>query len=28
MFLLVGTGLFYWAKLGRKVKELKLKSGC
>lgn len=27
MFLLVGTGLFYWAKLGRKVKELKLKSG-
>lgn len=27
MFLLVGTGLFYWAKLGRKVKELKLETG-
>lgn len=27
MFLLVGTGLYYWAKLGRKVKKLKLKSG-
>jgi len=27
MFLIVGTGLFYWAKLGRKARELKLKQG-
>ncbi len=26
MFLLVGTGLFYWAKLNKKVKYLKLKN--
>jgi len=28
MFLLVGAGLFYWVKLGRKAKELRSKGVC
>ncbi len=27
MFLLVGTGLFYWSKLAKRVKQLQLKHG-
>lgn len=27
MFLLVGTGIFYWSKIGKKVKQLNLRQG-